>query len=117
MKNKHLALIVALIAALAVGPLGLTPAVAQHARGPHRGPVYGRGYSTYRPRSYGYGYGYGPRYVAPRSYYYGNYGVGLYGGLWGYGYSGGYGPYYGSSYYYSSPGNGYGYSTYGGYCR
>jgi hypothetical protein len=116
MKSRHLALILAIMAVLTIGPIGATPARAQHGRGYHHGPVYGRGYAPYRPRSYGYGYGYGPRYVAPRSYYYGGYsGGGVYGGSWGNGYSSGYGPYYGSSFYYNGPG--YGFSTYGGYCR
>ncbi len=120
MKSKHLALILVFTALLTIGPIGATTARAQHARGYHRGPVYGRSHGAYRPPSYGYGYGrgfgYGSRYVVPRSYYYGgNYGGGLYGGSWGYGYSGGYGPSYGSSFYYNGPG--YGFSTYGGYCR
>jgi hypothetical protein len=114
MKSKHLAVTLAFTALLAIGPIGATTARAQHTRGYHHGPVYGRGYVPYRPRSYGYGYrySYGPRYVVPRSYYSGG---GLYGGSWGYGYSSGYGPYYGSSFYDYGPG--YGFSTYGGYCR
>jgi hypothetical protein len=124
MTSKHLALILAFTTLLAIGPIGATTSRAQHARGYHRGTVYGRGYGTYRPRPYGYGYGYGdgyryrygPRYVVPRSYSDGGYyGGGLYGGSWGHGYSSGYGPYYGSSFYYNGPG--YGFSTYGGYCR
>jgi hypothetical protein len=77
-------------------------------------PGYRRGY-----RGGGWGYYRRPYYGPRAGYYLGGsyYGGGLYGRPWGYPYSNGYlpgyGAFFGSSYY----GSGYGYSSYGGFCR
>ncbi len=111
------ALLGLVVTSLLLGAL-VSPSMAQ-------GPRASRGRYGYAPgyrRGYpGGGWGYYRRpYYGPRAGYYlggSYYGGGRYGRPWGYSYSNGYlpgyGAFFGSSYY----GSGYGYSSYGGFCR
>jgi hypothetical protein len=62
MKSQWRAMIAAVLAVLAIATIGATEARAQHARGYHRGPAYGLGYSYNRPGNSGPRYGYGYNY-------------------------------------------------------
>jgi hypothetical protein len=111
------ALLGLVVTSLLLGAL-VSPSMAQGARASRGRHGYAPGYRRGYP---GGGWGYYRRpYYGPRAGYYlggSYYGGGLYGRPWGYPYSNGYlpgyGAFFGSSYY----GSGYGYSSYGGFCR